>query len=298
MTFPRLERVFSTAEVPSDWKLVRLTLDWSGNPLLLFVEGKPPRPDFHTNMEAWSRWYQTPPKAHHLVYREADRIHLIAFDHSHGLSTFHVQPFEDGWLLGDRRGGQTTLYDANGAVHSSLDLGDASEDLQTTSDGRIWVSYFDEGVFGSGIGRQGLVCFTAAGKPMFQYADFAERNSLPMICDCYALNVDHAGVIWLNYYTDFPLIRLREFEIDQVWREFGVLGGAFAVRGEEVVYLHEKQIAARSLTSTSPREPLLGSAQDDAGSVLALDSQRYAGFAARGASFAVMSGDAVYKMRN
>lgn len=114
---------------------MRLTLDWDGLPLLLFVGGKPPQPDPRTNTEAWSRWYRTPPKAHHLVYEEAGKPHSIAFDQSQGLSTFHVQPFEGG--------------------------GDASGDLQTTQDGLIWVSYFDEGVFGGGIGRQGLVCYDA-----------------------------------------------------------------------------------------------------------------------------------------
>ena len=43
---------FDLSNVPSDWELVRLTLDWEGRPLLLFVEGKPPQPDPRTNTEA------------------------------------------------------------------------------------------------------------------------------------------------------------------------------------------------------------------------------------------------------
>jgi hypothetical protein len=63
---------------------------------MLFVESKPPQPDFHTNMDDWSRWYQTPPKAHHLVYGETDQLQSVTIDGSQGLSTFHVLRFEDG----------------------------------------------------------------------------------------------------------------------------------------------------------------------------------------------------------
>ncbi len=130
MEFAHFRKIFDLVDIPSDWKLVRLSLDWSGRPLLLFVEGKPPEPDFHHDMEAWSCWYRTQPKAHHVVYSEANKLHSVAFDRSQGLSTFHIQPFESGWLLGDSRGGQATIYDAHGAVRLSLDLGDASETIR------------------------------------------------------------------------------------------------------------------------------------------------------------------------
>jgi hypothetical protein len=133
MEHVRFRRVFDFVDVPGDWKLVRLTLDWSGRPLLLFVEGKPTEPD-HKDMKAWSRWYRTPPKAHHVVFWEANKLRSVAFDSSAGLSTFHIQPFESGWLLGERRGGRATVYDANGAVRFIVDLGDASEDLHRFHD--------------------------------------------------------------------------------------------------------------------------------------------------------------------
>ena len=283
---------FALPKVPSDWELVRLTLDWDGRPLLLFVEGKPPQPDPRTNMEAWSRWYQTPPKAHHLVYEEADKLPSIAFDQSQGLSTFHVQPFECGWLLGERRG-QATLYDAHGAVRTRLDLGDASEDLQTTPDGLIWVSYFDEGGFGGGIGRQGLVCYDATGKPTFKYADFAEQNGLPMICDCYAMNVDQTGAVWVNYYMDFPLLKLRHGQVEQLWKEFGVLGNAFVVRGEEVIGMYDKQLTIRDLNASPQQEPTLANAVDDDGNLLEPTTQRYADVAGRGVSLVLNTGHAI-----
>lgn len=290
-------KLFDLPKVPGDWKLVRLALNWSGHPLLLYVEGKPPEPDFKGDMEAWSRWYRTPPKAHHLIFWESNKLHSVAFDRSQGLSTFHIQPFESGWLLGERRNGQTTVYDAHGAVRSVVDLGDAIEDLQTTPDGRIWVSYFDEGVSGRGVGRQGLICFDVAGRHIFEYADFAEQNALPMICDCYALNVDQTGDVWLNYYTDFPLVRLHNYKVDEVWHGFGTLGNAFAVRDNRVIYTFKEHMAIRHLTSPTESEPQLVIPQDD-GNVLKPSSQCYVDIAARGTSFVVNTGSAVYTMRD
>ena len=296
MGLPRFRKVFDLVGIPSDWKLVRLSLDWSGRPLLLFVEGKPPQPDFHHDIEAWSRWYRMPPKAHHVVYQEANQLQSVAFDHSQGLSTFHVQRFESGWLLGESRGGHATIYDAKGALRFVVELGDAIESIQTVADGRIWVSYFDEGVFGGGIGRQGLVCFDSSGKHLFKYAEFAETNDLPMICDCYALNVDASGDVWLNYYTDFPLVRLREYKLDKVWPDFGVLGNAFAIRGDEIIHLAKDQLSAITVSSEPRAEPLSAIPRDVAGIELTPSPQRYADIAGRGSAFIINTGDAVYSM--
>ena len=296
MENPGFQKLFDLGEIPKDWELKRLASDWSGNPLLLYVEGKPPQPAMHPDMEAWSRWYRTPPKAHHVVYWEANRLHSVAFDRSQSISTFHIQRFKSGWLLGDSREGAATIYDTNGTVRSSLDLGDASESIQTTSDDKIWVSYFDEGVFGGGIGQQGLVCFDGAGKHLFKYADFAEQNSLPMICDCYALNVDKDGDVWLNYYTDFPLVRLHEFKLDKVWRDFGVLGNAFAVRGDEVIYMSKGHLASISVATVVQSEPTSRTPHDTKGNELAPTSQRYADFAARGPAFILNTDNAIYSL--
>ena len=296
MTSLRFRKCFDFPEVPSDWKLVRLTLDWAGRPLLLFVEGKPPQPDFHTNTDAWSRWYRTPPKAHHLVYWEAGKPHSVAFDQSQGLSTFHVQPFEGGWLLGERRGGRATLYDVHGAVRSTLDLGDASEDLQTTPDGRIWISYFDEGVFWrwNREARLGLLRRHRSAALQIRRLRGTERlaDDLRLLCDERRRN--RSGVAQLLH--GFPLVQLREFQVERVWVECGVLGNAFAVRGNEVVHMQGKRLATTSLVSSSQPEPTPVSAQDEDGNVLEPGAERYADVAARGSSFVVNTGDAVYAL--
>ena len=185
------------------------------------------------------------------------------------------------------------MYDAHGSVRHTLDLGDASDDLQTTDNGNIWVSYFDEGVFGHGIGREGLVCFDREGMPIFKYGDYAEQQSLPMIADCYAMNVDGAGTVWLNYYMDFPLVQLRNFETERVWKEVGSFGNVFAVHGEEVIHMHGEQLATNLLT-TLQQQPTMARAEDETGNMLMPVSNSYVGVAARGAAFVINDGRSIY----
>lgn len=294
MGLPYFSKVFDLVDIPNGWKLVSLSADWSSRPLLLFVEGKPPQPDFHRDIEAWSRWYRTPPKTHHVVYEEAGQLQSVALDNSRGISTFHVQRFESGWLLADSRGGHASFHDTSGASRSQIELGDAIESVQTTTDGRIWVSYFDEGVFGNGIGRQGLVCVDSSGKDLFRYADFAEQNNLPMICDCYALNVDASGDVWLNYYTDFPLVRLHEHRLEKVWPQFGALGNAFAICGDEIIHMAKGQLCAIRMAIESRGESLSGIPRDAAGVSLVVSPQRGANAAGRGSAFIINTGDAIY----
>jgi hypothetical protein len=109
-------------------------------------------------------------------------------------------------------------------------LGDASKDVQTTPKGKIWVSYFDEGVYGGGVGsQQGIVCFDSLGHPIFKYFDFAEANELPFIDDCYAMNVVSEDEVWLSYYAAFPLVSIRSFQLHRAWTDFGPMDRAFGL---------------------------------------------------------------------
>jgi hypothetical protein len=136
--------------------------------------------------------------------------------------TAHVQRFKDGWLLGETRSGRAIIYDAAGKpTGSEFDLGDASEDIQVSENGAIWVSYFDEGVFGGGVGNAGLVCFNSVGQVIFRYSDFAEHHKLPPVDDLYALNVVDESDVWISYYSDFPLVRIRNWKEAEVWNDFG-----------------------------------------------------------------------------
>jgi hypothetical protein len=297
MTQLTFAKRFDMSELPTEWRGIRVAVDWQGNPLLLVQEGKPPEPPAEAGMDARIKWLNTPPKAHHLIYWEGESKHSLTFQQSAGLTTFHIQPFEDGWLLCDARGGQAVVYDRTGQPGRTLDLGDASEDVQTTPGGRIWVSYFDEGVYGRGVGsQQGLVCFDSIGQPIFKYFDFDERNNLLFIDDCYSLNVVNENEVWLCYYTDFPLVHIKDFQLQQAWKDFGCMQGAFGLANGAVVFSkcytrvnNEKtQLLRRTLTDIPQTEPI--EAIDEYGAMVQGPFQT----AARGPYFLVCTNTAVY----
>lgn len=136
--------------------------------------------------------------------------------------------------------------DRNAAVYSRADsskpvreltLGDGIQHVQTTASGRIWVGYFDEGIFGNygwgsvegaePMGASGLVCFGERGERRFEYD--AAAAGTDSICDCYALNVPSDEEAWLSFYTDFPLVRLRRDAAPTVWPQELSAPQAFAV---------------------------------------------------------------------
>ncbi len=287
-------RRFDLSTLPKGWVLVRASLDWSGNPLLLMAEGKPPEPEKGDAAQDWSLWYRAPARAHHLIYWEGDRTRTLRFHESQALSIHHIQPLGDGWLLAERRRGRATVYDRQGHISATLDLGDASEDLQTTPDGKIWVSYFDEGVFGGGLGTDGVICFDSSGQPIFRYREFAQKHGLPPIHDCYAMNVAENGEVWLNYSSDFPLVLLRNFELETLWPGFGAMGNSFALRGRELVYLRDGHFFKAGLDTG--REPENIQAADELGFPLTRISGHRPSAAARGERFIVKAANFIYDL--
>jgi len=153
------------------------------------------------------------------------------------LENFHaVQPLGEGlWLLVRGRADNEEdrnahIYDGSGRHVRSFPAGEGIQEVQTTNDGRIWVSYFDEGVFGStNLGRSGLVCLDNRGRCIFDYATLV-GGDVPSIADCYALNVYSDREVWLCYYTDFPLVRLLDDKPEYVSMKQPVKGSpGFAV---------------------------------------------------------------------
>lgn len=139
----------------------------------------------------------------------------------------HVQPLPEGLLLASSRADfRNTGSHKNGRVYSrsgkqqrEILLGDGISSLQTTLEGRIWTGYFDEGVYGNSgwdppIGASGLVGWDAEGRKNFEF----QPADVPPIDDCYALNVASEDDVWLCYYSDFPLVHLRNDRIVSVWK--------------------------------------------------------------------------------
>jgi len=154
-----------------------------------------------------------------------------------------VQPLPGGrWLLVGSRAAvgdlNADIFNGSGTIVSSFHAGDGIEHVQATSSGEIWIGYFDEGVFGSGeLGPSGLVCLNDQGGPLLQYwRDIAEPNELPSIDDCYALNVSDGDLVWTSYYSDFPLVKLRNKLLDKVWRDFPAKAvRSFAVNNSQLL---------------------------------------------------------------
>ncbi len=294
----KFSKTLDFSQLPKDWRVTRASVDCKGSPLLLVEEGKPPYPSVDPSMEAHIKWINTPPKAHHLIYWEGLSQRTLTFEKSTRLFTFHVQPFAEGWLLGEGRGGHADICDKAGRLQRTLDLGDAINDVQTTPNGHIWVSYFDEGVFGDGVGRHGLVCFDSSAQPIFKYSEFAERNQLPSIADCYAMNVVDEEEVWLSYYTDFPLVSIKNFQLEQVWKDFECIDRAFALNGDTVIF--QKCYTRREGKSQLLRRTLSDSAKTEVVDVVDETGALLEGLfkvVARGPNLYLLTGTALHKLQ-
>ncbi len=111
-------------------------------------------------------------------------------------------------------------FDKNGFIFDpetgSLErilLGDGIAELGIDAQNRIWVSYFDEGVFGNlgwgrkgpkGPGRGGLVCFNDTGEQLWAFNGTKPDH---LIDSCYALNMQRDQV-WAYYYSDFNILQV------------------------------------------------------------------------------------------
>lgn len=281
---------YDLSQLPKTWKVFRVCVDWGGEPLLLIQEGKPTKPPRDAPIDDVVGWLNSPAKAHHAIYWEGRREQAITFEPSAGEFN-HVQRFESGWLLSESRG-LSGIYEGSGRFRHTVDLGDASNDVQATPGGRIWVSYFDEGVYGNDLGsQQGLLCFNSEGQQLFKYFDFAEQNSLPFIDDCYAINVVNEDEVWLSYYSAFPLVCIKNFQLHRVWRDFGCMR-AFAFTGDGLIFAkcyEDAQLLKRSLGDQTHAELL--EAIDERGQAI-----RSFQVAARGSRMYLWTETAVYEM--
>ena len=74
----QLKKRLDLSSFPSDWRLTTVSIDWQGEPLVLFQEGKPPRPQPDAGMEATVKWMNTPPKKLERVWENLGANRAIA----------------------------------------------------------------------------------------------------------------------------------------------------------------------------------------------------------------------------
>ncbi|MEV0524125.1 hypothetical protein AB0I66_11955 [Streptomyces sp. NPDC050439] len=117
---------------------------------------------------------------------------------------------DGGFVVADARSRRSEqhvqIFDALGRESWAFRVGDGIESLLTDRAGRLWVGYFDEGVFGDDeLSHPGLRCWSAQGEPLWVYE---ASKGTSEIYDCYALNVTDEAV-WVCAYTDFSLLEVR-----------------------------------------------------------------------------------------
>ena len=113
------------------------------------------------------------------------------------------------FLIADKRNPSKqenlSIFDTTGRLLTAFYCGDAISTIEVTKEG-IWISYFDEGIFGNGISTEGIVLFSFEGTPLFKYhSDLKEK---PFITDCYATCKGKGNSLWVLPYSDFPLLCL------------------------------------------------------------------------------------------
>lgn len=219
--------------------LITVTAGPSLDPILLSLEQSP---DYRLvrGHASFAKKRAASPNRFRVHYQARDD--WLSLDLAETPENYHaVQPLANGrWLLvrcradGDRDV-NAHIYDADGTPTHSFNAGDGIADVQATERGNVWVSYFDEGVFGdTDLGRSGLVCLGQDGRPAFRLGDLAE-SVLRSMADCYALNVCSNRETWLYFYTDFPLVRLLERKVAAHWMMPVAGSHAFAVDRERVL---------------------------------------------------------------
>ncbi|MDQ6596404.1 hypothetical protein E2K98_30010 [Bacillus salipaludis] len=199
----------------------RISVDFDGNLILL------------TEKDAKGKYLH---KIYHFLNQEINEINVPlvkeAFD--------FAQPLEENWLMVSARTDEeegylrnATLFDIQGNVLKTFSFDDAIQDVQTTKNSDIWVSYFDENM------DSGLRCFDKEGLQTFNYHDFVIQTGrkVPFIDDCYALNVTSESTI-IYYYYDFPLVKLNKTGYE-IFPNIPIKGShAFANLNDFVLFSH------------------------------------------------------------
>jgi hypothetical protein len=134
----------------------------------------------------------------------------------------NVDQFPDKrWLVANSRSngiGNARVLRADGTEERRIELGDGIEHIKIDDQQRVWVGWFDEGIFGNGRWR-----YPGLKWPPSSYgiASFDERGelvkhaTLQSIADCYALNV-LGDIAWACTYTDFPVWEIGD-ERERTW---------------------------------------------------------------------------------
>lgn len=117
------------------------------------------------------------------------------------------------FLLADTRNedGKNNLFilDVEGEIKSSFNCGDAITDIIVSDEG-IWICYFDEGIFGEGISKEGLVLFDLEGYSKLKYN--SQQKNGPTLIDCDAMCQGIETSMWV--FSQVPAIDYKLINVN------------------------------------------------------------------------------------
>jgi hypothetical protein len=139
-----------------------------------------------------------------------------------------LQRLSDGrWFVAETRTDPETpnafVFEPDGTLIRSFYAGDGIETLLADKRGKIWIGYFDEGIFGAfdppkghpgyRYGPNGLVRIDDRGDVEFAYNELFPKR---FISDIQALTLDDSDRAWFCPYTDYFLASASRQDVDFV----------------------------------------------------------------------------------
>ncbi|UPO90463.1 hypothetical protein [Niallia sp. Man26] len=126
--------------------------------------------------------------------------------------------FSDGSLLivqgrcstdGAKMEPNAQIYNLEGQLMDTFLLGDGISQVQIDETDTIWVSYFDEGIFGAiddlePMGADGLAAYSKSGQKLWGAKEYE-------MADCYAMNIVSSKEVNFYYYDQYKLVQLKDF---------------------------------------------------------------------------------------
>ncbi|WP_404491223.1 hypothetical protein [Bacillus sp. RC240] len=219
------KELISFKSIVEAYQFKKMSLDYKQNVMLL-VQDKQNRPC--------------------IIYLDKNNVNISKFNLNVDIDVESVQCMQrigERWLLiFNYEEDNAVIYNSDGSEHCKFYAGEGIQDCQVDVNEDIWVSYCDEGVFGEcPIGVNGIVAFDSKGQFIFDsYDQYVEKYNIPYIDDCYAMNVID-GDVWLYYYSEFPLVQMKDKKIHMSWNEINLIreiwSESFAVAQDKVVFI-------------------------------------------------------------
>ena len=228
--------LFDFAPVLSGWNKISVSAGPSGDLVMLVLKQWP---SYRSSDGLSSKSFVDKPNNYRVYHLKESGWAICDLQETHQ-NMRYVQPLlGNQWaVVRTRSAGNTDgnghICSAQGDLLRTVAFGDGIQDIQTTASGQIWVSYFDQGIYGdTTFGHTGLACFGSDDRLLFDF----NRLTQGMIADCYAFNAVSNDEVWLCPYTDFPIVKLKDGKINHAWDNNPIHGShAFAVWKDRALF--------------------------------------------------------------